>query len=252
MNELRSAQGNTTASERRDRAIDELVAANHILAQNHVVDAYGHVSVRDPENSEQFILSYAKSPEIVERDDLAFFDMEARLVSPSDRKPYAETPIHAAIYAARPDVHAVVHNHSYSVIPFAVTDNSLRPVAHFCAPIGAHVGCWDISEKFGETNMLVVDMNQARDLAERLGNDNAVLMRGHGCVVVGRSIRQAVTSAVMLEVNARIQATAQQMGEPRFLSPREIELAGEMTLSEFSVNRAWEYWCRQLEKGLPG
>lgn len=225
---------------------EELVQANHILAHEKVVDAFGHVSVRHPLDPERFILSFARSPELIERDDLCVFDMNAQPVLQSDRKPYVESVIHAAIYAARPDVNSVVHNHSYEIIPFAATGQQLRPVAHVCATMGPHVGVWDIEDKFGETDMLVTNMEQADDLAKRLGANRAVLMRGHGCVVVGQSVRTAVTSAVYLQVNARLQFMAHQLGEPRFLSPREAELASEMNLSSFAVDRAWEYWIRQV------
>lgn len=227
---------------------EELVQANHILAHEKVVDAFGHVSVRHPLDPERFVLSFARSPELIERDDLCVFDLNAQPTEESDRKPYAESVIHAAIYAARPDVNSIVHNHSYEVIPFAATGQQLRPIAHVCATMGANVETWDIAEKFGETDMLVTNMEQAGDLAQRLGADSAVLMRGHGCVVVGRSIRTAVTSAIYLQVNARLQFMAQQLGEPRFLSSREIQLASEVNLSSFAINRAWEYWLRKVER----
>jgi len=231
-------------SELQDR-MRELVTANRILAHEGVVDAFGHVSIRHPEQPDRFILSYSKSPELVELDDLAVYDLSGRLVTPSERKPYAERFIHAGVYQARPDVQAVIHNHSHDVIPFAVTKEALRPICHTGAVMGENVSTWDIRDKFGDTNMLVVNIEQARDLAALLDQDTAILMRGHGCVVVGTSLQRAVTSAIYMMVNARLQLAASQIGEPIFLSPEESRMAGEMNLSQFAVDRLWQYWSRR-------
>jgi len=223
----------------------ELVTANRILAHEGVVDAFGHVSMRHPERPDRFILSFSRSPELVEPDDLGIYDLSGNLVTESDRRPYAERFIHAAIYEARSDVQAVIHNHSHDVLPFAVTGERLRPICHTGAVMGEHVATWDIREKFGDTNMLVVNMEQARDLAETLGKGTAVLMRGHGCTVVGISIRRAVISAIYMMVNARLQLAARQLGAPVFLSPEETRRASEMNLSALAVDRLWEYWSRR-------
>src|SRR5262249_42152387 len=131
----------------------ELVLANRILAAEGVVDAMGHASVRHPQQPGRFILSYSRSPELVTMEDLGVFDETGEPVSASDRKPYLERFIHAGIYAARPDVGAVIHNHAHEVIPFGVTRVPLRPIAHIAAPMGEHVPVWDIHERFGDTDL---------------------------------------------------------------------------------------------------
>jgi ribulose-5-phosphate 4-epimerase/fuculose-1-phosphate aldolase len=224
--------------------LEELVTANRILAREGVVDAFGHVSVRHPEEAERFILSRARAPECIEAADLMEFTLEGVPEDAAGRKPYAERFIHAAVYEARPDVYAVVHNHSPSVIPFGITGTPLRPVMHMCASMGAHVPLWDSRTVFGDTNLLVTNMDMARDLAAALGKRAVALMRGHGAVVAGQSLRDVVFNSVYLELNAELQWKASSLGEINFLTDGEIE-AVQRSRAAFTYERAWEYWCRR-------
>jgi HCOMODA/2-hydroxy-3-carboxy-muconic semialdehyde decarboxylase len=225
-------------------ALDELVTANRILAREGVVDAFGHVSIRHPERPDRFILSRARAPECIEVDDLIEFSLDGTAVEPRGRKPYAERYIHAALYEARADVRAVVHNHSPSLIPFGITHTPLRPVMHMCASMGAHVPLWDSRTAFGDTNLLVTSMEMGRDLAASLGARPVALMRGHGCVVAGGSLRAVVFNAIYLELNANLQLKASALGEITFLSDGEID-AILATRASFTYERAWEHWCRR-------
>jgi len=225
-------------------ALEDLVTANRILAREGVVDAFGHVSIRHPEFPDRFILSRARAPECIEVEDLMEFTLEGVPIEPAGRKPYAERVIHAAVYEARSEVQAVVHNHSPSVIPFGITGTPLRPVMHMCASTGAHVPLWDSRTTFGDTNLLVTNMEMARDLAAALGSRAVALMRGHGCVVAGRALRDVVFNAVYLELNADLQWKASSLGTINFLTEGELE-AVLRTRASFTYERAWEYWCRR-------
>jgi ribulose-5-phosphate 4-epimerase/fuculose-1-phosphate aldolase len=223
----------------------EVVVANRILAREDVVDAYGHVSIRHPEKPDRYLMSRSRSPELVTLGDVMEFTLDGDPIG-DDRTPYAERHIHGAIYEQRPEVNSVVHNHSHSVIPFGVTPTPLKPVAHVGASIGKDVPVWDIRDNFGDTNLLVVNMEQGRDLAAGLGDNNVVLMRGHGCAVTGRSVQGAVMTSIYLQVNARLlQDTLNMSGNIEYLSDGEIDLCSEIFLSEFSVKRAWEYFQRR-------
>lgn len=224
--------------------INELVTANRILAREGICDSFGHVSVRHPENSKRYLLSRARAPEQIEESDIIEFTLEGDPVDARGRAPYLERFIHGAIYEAREDVHSVVHNHSQSVIPFGVTDTPLRPLQHMCASIGHEVHTWDSQTKFGDTDLLISNMDMGRDFARFLGSNRAALMRGHGAVTVGQSIRQAVWIAVYLEANAKLQREAAAMGKIKFLTPREIDIILERT-GPYTFNRAWENWCRR-------
>ena len=229
-----------------DALARELVTANHILAREGVTDALGHISVRHPDRPDRFFLSCSRSPELVKLDDIMEYDLDCNPIDQRGRTMYFERPIHGAIYQARPDVVSVVHNHAYEVIPFGLTRRPLRPCVHPAAGIGAHVPVWDSRTSFGDTNLLITDMEKGKDLARGMGESNSVLMRGHGCVVVGGSIKQAVLNAVYFKINASLVLQCLQIGDDiTYLSEGEIELTKKIVYADNSVTRMWDYWSRR-------
>lgn len=220
----------------------DIVSGNRILAHEGVVDAFGHISARHPDRPDRFLMSRSRSPELVTLDDLLEFDLGGEPVESGGPAVYAERFIHAAIYDARPDVQSVVHNHAPELLPFTVTGVKLRPMFHVAAKIGAEVPVWDIREKFGDSNLLVVNLDQGRDLAKTLAGNCMALMRGHGCAIATNSVRNAVTTSIYSQLNARLQMQAMQMGDVTYLSPGEIEIAGVMPDKDsLGMTRAWEY-----------
>jgi HCOMODA/2-hydroxy-3-carboxy-muconic semialdehyde decarboxylase len=226
-----------------ENAMREVVIANRILANERVVDAYGHVSVRHPLDPTRYLLSRSRAPELVERGDVIEYDLEGKAVSGDARPPYLERFIHGAIYEARPDVQAVVHAHADAVLPFTVSTVPLRPVVHMASFIGARLPVWDIRDRFGDTNLLVVNMAQGRDLAGGLGAERVVLMRGHGFTAAARSLQEVIRMGVYLPLNARVLAEALRLGEVKYLSRGEIEAHASMKPDDPSMYRAWEYWA---------
>jgi ribulose-5-phosphate 4-epimerase/fuculose-1-phosphate aldolase len=222
--------------------IDDLVAAYRILAQQGVVDGYGHVTARHNQNPNRFIMSRSLAPELVTAADLIEFDLEGNAIDAKGQALYSERFIHAEIYRARPDVKAVVHNHAPALIPFADTTIQLRPMFHMAGFIGDGVPVFDIRKSFGMTDMLVSDSKKGRALAEALGNKNVVLMRGHGAAVVGPSIRHAVGRSIYLEIDARVQAQALSLGgNVTYLDAQEAHKtvdAGE----NGGYERPWPMW----------
>ena len=208
-----------------------------------IVDAFGHVSVRDPENARRYVMARSRSPELVEYADLIRFEQDGRSIDPGNRTPYGERMIHGAIYETRNDVNAVVHNHAYPLLPFGITGRALEPMVHAASVIGSEVPVWDIAARFNETDMLVRSMEQGRDLAATLGSNSCVLMRGHGAVVAANSLKEAVMTAIYLRVNAEVQLQAMAIGTPRGLSDREVELSRATQFSPLALDRAWEYFC---------
>jgi HCOMODA/2-hydroxy-3-carboxy-muconic semialdehyde decarboxylase len=232
-----------------DYLIEDLVTGNRILAREGVVDSFGHISVRHPDDPQRYLLSRARAPDCIEKDDIMEFALDGAPVDARGRAPYLERFIHGALYEAQPDVMSVVHHHSESVIPFGVVSNMpIRPIFHMGASIGHEVPVWDSHDHFGDTALLVENMDMGRDLAKLIGGGRAALMRGHGATVAGRSIRHAVYISVYLEVNARLQQRAMDMvtdmGEVKFLTPGEVDKAASRTGS-YGINRAWENWCRR-------
>ena len=227
------------------RELVRLVAANRILAHEGVVDAFGHVSVRDPRNAERFWLSRSRSPALVELDDLMEFTLDGAPVDARGRTPYGERMIHAAVYAARSDVRSVVHHHAYGVLPFTITAEPLRPVVHTASIIGAAIPVWDIRTRFGATDMLVRTLEQGRDLAATLAANTCLLIRGHGAVVAGESVERAVLTAIYLEINANVLLQALPLGAPTALSAEEIARSAEAQFSPLALDRSWEYFCQR-------
>lgn len=222
----------------------DLAVANRILANEGVVDAFGHISIRHPSNPERFLLSRSRSPELVEPEDIMEFDLDCNAIG-DERSAYLERFIHGPIYAARPDVQSVVHSHADEVLPYTITKEPLRPVIHVASQIGLEIPVWDIRERFGDTKLLVTTLEQGRDLARCLGNNNVALMRGHGFVSVGRFLVEAVKTAVYMPRNAQVLSEAKRFGEVTTLTLGEIEVRSKVTAYSNEMRRAWEYWGRR-------
>ena len=231
--------------------LHDLVIASRILANEGICDAFGHISVRNPTNSERFFLARAIAPELVNLDDIIEFYLDGTAVSDT-RKPFLERFIHGTLMAARPDVQSVVHSHSRGVIPFGVTNTPIRPLLHSCGVLGHDVPVWDAGDAFGDTNLLISSNDMGDDFAARLGDGRAALMRGHGSTVVGRSIQEAVYTAIYLDVNAQLQADAMQLGTVKYLTDGEIDLIqsrlGDAKPGE-GYDRTWQYWARRAGFG---
>jgi ribulose-5-phosphate 4-epimerase/fuculose-1-phosphate aldolase len=235
-----------------DNNIRDLVIANRILAREDVVDAYGHVSMRHPDKPAHFLIARSVAPELVTADDIVELDLDGQPVGDEKRTLYLERFIHAAIFEARPEVMAVVHAHAEDTLPFGIADaTKLRPVIHSGSFIGAEVPVWDIADNFSDTNLLVTNMEQGRDLAKCLGGGNVTLMRGHGFASVGRSLIEVVRMSVYLPRNARALLRAKQLGGSiKYLSRGEID-ARNRGYSPYSAEtwRAWEYWANKAGCG---
>jgi ribulose-5-phosphate 4-epimerase/fuculose-1-phosphate aldolase len=222
--------------------LDELVLANHILADRGVLDAFGHVSARLPGGTDQFILARSMAPALVTADDILAFDLNGDEVTGDSRPGYLERFIHSELYRARPDAMAVVHSHSPSVVPFSVVPSvPLRPVSHMAGFLGGASPVYEIRDHSGEgSNLLIINGHLGASLARTLGQRTAILMRGHGSAVVGATLREAVFHAVYLEVNARLQIEALRLGPVTFLSEQEAAASAETNRGQ--MNRAWETW----------
>jgi len=228
--------------------VRDLVVANRILASENVVDAYGHVSVRHPGDPRRFLLATSIAPEMVEEAHIAEFDLECVPVKDDGRPLYHERFIHGGIYEARRDVQAVVHAHSEDVLPFSISAVPLRPVIHSGSFMGATVPVWDMADRFGpDTNMLVTNMEQARDLARCLGPHNVALMRGHGFSAAARSLIEVVRMAVYVPRNARVLMNALRLGpeiKPLYDGESAARDAGYKPYS-LETRRAWRYWAHK-------
>lgn len=224
--------------------VDRVVYANRILYDHGVVDGLGHVSVRHPTEPGVFLLSCNRAPGLVKREDIVCYDLDGNAVSQTSERPYLERFIHSEIYRARPDVVAVVHSHSPSVIPFAITHKPLKPVFHMSGFLGSGSAHFEIREAAGNTDMLIRSPYLGEALAKSLGKHNCVLMRGHGSTVVGTSLEQVVYRAIYAEVNAKLQLAANGLGEISFLNEEEAQLSSDM--NDGQIPRSWNLWVTRL------
>ncbi|MFL5313356.1 MAG: class II aldolase/adducin family protein [Myxococcales bacterium] len=241
------APGEAARDQGRAKAIDDLVAANRILVELGVLDAYGHVSIRVPGDPKHFLMSRSLAPELVTPADILEHDLQGNAVAPPGAALFNERFIHAAVYAARPDVQAVVHNHAPALIPFGVSGVPLRPLYHMSAFLGSGVPVFDIRAAGQETDMLVKTLPLGQALAKTLGSNNVALMRGHGAVVVAPDMPRAVFRSVYAEQNARLQAQAMQLSQKvTFLDTEEANRA--QATMEATVARPWELWRKKVQK----
>jgi HCOMODA/2-hydroxy-3-carboxy-muconic semialdehyde decarboxylase len=225
----------------------ELIVATRILANQKVLDAFGHVSVRHPRDPGRYFIPRHRAPELAEISDILEMNLDSEPVRPTEFRMYSERVIHGEIYKARPDVNAVCHHHSHAVLPFCISGRELVPVFHLPAVMG-HVPFWDQRDEFGDTDMLVVKPEEGASLTRALGRNWMVLMRRHGATVAGTSLREMTFRTVYSCENAALQSQAMAHGRVDQLSPGEIALSSAHSVRPPSLGRAWDYWVRHVEK----
>jgi ribulose-5-phosphate 4-epimerase/fuculose-1-phosphate aldolase len=231
----------------------QVALANRLLANEAVLDAFGHVSARHPGDPGRYLLARSRSPAVIEPADILEFTLDSAPVAPPTVQLYAERVIHGCIYEARPDVMAICHHHAPAVMPFCIAGVPIVPVFHLGAAGGETVPFWNQRDEFGDTNLLVVKPEEGRSLARALGSHAAVLMSNHGATVVGHDLRELVSRAIFMCQNAEYQLKAKMLGLVAALTPGEIKLASTINALPTANNRTWEYWTRRLEQagGLP-
>ena len=226
--------------------LEDLVAANRILSDHGVLDAYGHISARDPAHPQHYWISRSMAPALVTAADTIACDLDNKPVRPGETRLFFERVIHGEIYKARPDVMAVLHNHSPSLIPFCNSDTRLRPMVGSAAFLGEGAPVFDIRTVDDEGDLNICTIPQAKGLAQALGHHGLLLLRGHGAVAVGESIRQVVRRAIIAESNARQQLQASVLGPVHFLTASEIDYARRMKPKD--PERAWQLWKQRAMK----
>jgi len=227
--------------------IADVAAAARILAARGVVDGFGHVSMRHPDAPDRYLMSRALAPALVTPDDIVEYDLDSVACGKDAPKGFLERFIHGEIYKARPDLNSVVHSHSPSVIPFGLVRQPMKAMFHNAAFIAAGVPVFDISEKFGPTDMLVCDCTKGVALAEALGDHDIALMRAHGSVACGPNLQVAVFRAVYCEVNARVQHYTQALadGGPIAALSREEGALADVP-NQTAGMRAWDLWRAEI------
>jgi HCOMODA/2-hydroxy-3-carboxy-muconic semialdehyde decarboxylase len=222
-------------------SLEDLAAASRILADEGVFDAAGHVSMRSPQRADRFLMSRSLAPALVTGGDIMEFTLECEPCDPRGRKPFIERFLHGGIYRFRPDVMAVAHGHTPSVVPFGLVGTPMLAMYHNAAFVAAGVPVFDIRARFGATDIVINSPERGAALAEALGDKSVLLLRAHGFVAVGPTLPDAVFRAIFTEINARVQLQAATLGGPiAALDPEEGRLADAINLA--TVGRSWEFW----------
>jgi ribulose-5-phosphate 4-epimerase/fuculose-1-phosphate aldolase len=225
----------------------ELALANRIVANEGVIDAFGHVSMRHPDNPNRYLLSRSRAPELVTADDFIEYDINSQPLRDPGVGQYSERVIHGEIYKARPEVNSVCHHHCPAFMPLLATGTDYMPIFHLGAVGGIRPPFWDQRDEFGDTNMLVVKPEEGASLARALGKHWMVLMMRHGVTVAGISVRDCVFRSVYSARNAEYQVRALTIGSDiATLSPGETKLAGQISAKTTGLMRSWEYWSMRI------
>ena len=225
--------------------LEDLVAANHILVDQGVLDGFGHVSIRHPQAPDRYLMARNIAPDLVTAADILEYDLDSNPIDAKGQRTFLERFIHGEAYKARPDVQAVIHSHSPTLVPFGISSHPLKPVFHMSGFLAVGVPVWDIREAVGgPSNMLVTSIALGKHLAVALGDKPVALMRGHGNLVVGPNLKIAVYRAVYTEVNARLQLQAQGLGgQLNFLTPQEGNMAEAIIMTQ--IERPWQVWRKK-------
>jgi len=244
----------SSPSSASDELVQDLVDANHILHHQGIVDAFGHVSVRHDGDASRFLLARNMAPARVQATDILEYEVATgEPVLPNPPRLYLERTIHSEIYKARPDVMAVVHNHSPAVLPFCIARGArLKPVCHMAGFLGGADApdgpvLFEIRDHAGPgSDLLIRNRELGAALARRLGDSRVVLMRGHGCTVVAPSLPVAVFRAVYTEVNAKLLLQTLPLGEVNALTPEEADAT--RISNEGQAARPWDLWREQARR----
>jgi len=203
----------------------DFIAALKIISHEGLSDAFAHLSAR-VDDGNKMVFMPRKSPALVKAKELFVVDFE---------KLVPQSAVHQAVYRAREDVGSVIHFHSPAVILLSVVGHTVQPMHNYSAIF--HEGV-PVFEGTGQ----VESPERAADIAHILGPAKAVILRGHGAVVVGRSIREVCILALYLEESARLQVEAMKLGTPKFVSRQEAERIAKRTFKPTSTERAWEHF----------
>jgi ribulose-5-phosphate 4-epimerase/fuculose-1-phosphate aldolase len=246
---VQSKSQTPAAADSNEARIEDLITASHILANEGILDSFGHTTVRSVTDPTHFFMPRAMPPALVTRADIVEVDLDCKPVTPNAPRLNGERYIHCEVYKARPDVQSVIHSHDLAVIPFGLTGTPLRPVVAQAGFLPKETPLFEVREAYGPTTgergMLVLNAALGKALAAKLGSNPVVLMRGHGETVVGRSVKEATVRALYTNIDARAQAAATPMGSIVALDDAELATNAR---ENFDADRPWENYRQRMLK----
>jgi HCOMODA/2-hydroxy-3-carboxy-muconic semialdehyde decarboxylase len=245
-----TAPGRAQTPDPDEARIEDLIVASHILAHEGILDSFGHVSARSAKNPDHFFIPRAMPPALITRADIVEVALDCKPVAADAPRLNGERYIHCEVYKARNDVQSVIHTHDLAVIPFGVAGVPLRPVIAQAGFLPPETPLFEIREANSSSprrGMLVLDAHLGAALAQRLGGNPVVLMRGHGETVVGRSVREATVRAIYTHIDAQAQSAALALGA-HITALDSAELATNAA-ENFDAERPWQNYKARLPGG---
>lgn len=219
---------------------EKLALACKLLYMEGLIDHGGLVGARDPItgdlilNPREMRGTEGRHPGLMEADDLVVVNSIGERTKGTNNQP-SETPIFTGVFNTRPDVMAVFHLHLQYATLFSVVGKPLVAVGVTGAPFGEEV-------PVHPDPTLIQKPEQGKALAQTLGKEQAVILRGHGAVIVGRSIEEAFAASVMFEDNALRQFRACQIGTPQALAGDELLDAKNQIWHPKVIAKMWTFY----------
>jgi ribulose-5-phosphate 4-epimerase/fuculose-1-phosphate aldolase len=244
------AQNPSAAPDPDEARIEDVITASHILANEGILDSFGHVSARSIKNPDRFFMPRAMPPALVSRADIVEVGLDCKPVAPDAPRLNGERYIHCEVYKDRNDVQSVIHTHDLAVIPFGLAGISLKPVvvqAGFLPPETPLFEVRDANKNQDKRGMLVLNASLGDALAAKLGANPVVLMRGHGETVVGSSVREATVRTIYTHIDAQAQSAALALN-PNITVLDAAELASNAA-ENFDADRPWQNYKQRLPAG---
>jgi ribulose-5-phosphate 4-epimerase/fuculose-1-phosphate aldolase len=238
------------AADPDEARIQDLITASHILANEGILDSFGHVSARSAKNPDHFFMPRAMPPALVSRADIVEVGLDCKPVAPDAPRLNGERYIHCEIYKARSDIQSVIHTHDLAVIPFGLTGIPLRPVVAQAGFLPPETPLFEVREANAsqkKRGMLVLNADLGDALAEKLGANPVILMRGHGDTVVGKSVREATVRTIYTHIDALAQSAALALS-PKITAMDDAELETNAT-ENFDADRPWQNYKQRLPTG---
>ena len=238
----------TAATDSNEARIEDLITASHILANEGILDSFGHVTVRSATDPSHFFMPRAMPPALVSRADIVEMDLDCKPVTPNAPRLNGERYIHCEVYKARADVQSVIHTHDLEVIPFGLTNTPLQPVVAQAGFLPKETPLFEVRDAYGsasERGMLVLNSFLGKALAQKLADNPVVLMRGHGETVVGRSVKEAAVRTLYTNIDARAQTAAMSFGS-QLVVLDDAELAAYA--KEERPDRPWDNYKQRMLK----
>ena len=245
-----SRSQNQAPADTDEARIQDVITASHILTNEGILDSFGHVSARSVTNPDHFFMPRAMPPALVSRADIVEVGLDCKPVMPNAPRLNGERYIHCEVYKAHPEVQSVIHTHDLAVIPFGIAGVPLRPVvaqAGFLPPETPLFEVRDANADEAKRGMLVLNAHLGDALAQKLGSNPVILMRGHGETVVGRSVREATVRTLYTHIDAQAQLAGMALN-PKIVAMDDAELAVNST-ENFDADRPWQNYLSRLPAG---